>query len=307
MVSHVNYLFQLIWEVVLVNLKQLRYFYEIANEGQITRAAKKLHIAQPPLSQALKALEEKLEVQLFDRNGRVMELTEAGAVLYENAKTIFHKIDETTIAVKETAHGVKGTIVIGCNKSCFSHIPEKIRTYHREHAKIKFRLIEGDSYFLVKQLVEREIELAFVRRPIEMKDFNYLELPEEKYVVVASNTFIGEFSRTISIAELANIPLLLLHRLRGAGQYEIILDRFKEEGLEPYVICDSPNVDMLLGLVSEGLGATIIPQSTLLKHNTRDVTVLEIEDTHITSESAIIWLKDRYLSISTKRFIDLFR
>ena len=66
-----------------MNIKQLRYFYEIANEGQITRAAKKLHIAQPPLSQALKALEANLGVLLFERNGRQMELTEAGKVLYE--------------------------------------------------------------------------------------------------------------------------------------------------------------------------------------------------------------------------------
>ena len=88
-----------------MNIKQLRYFYEIANEGQITRAAKKLHIAQPPLSQALKALETNLGVLLFERNGRQMELTEAGEVLYEKAKTIFYKIDETIIEVKKLEKG----------------------------------------------------------------------------------------------------------------------------------------------------------------------------------------------------------
>src|SRR5699024_11305734 len=125
-----------------LNLKQLRYFYEIANEEQITRAAKKLHIAQPPLSQALKALETNLGVLLFERNGRQMELTDAGKVLYGKAKTIVHQIDETIIEVKETGKGNRGTVSIGCNKSCFSHITEKINVYQKHFQQLKFHLIQ---------------------------------------------------------------------------------------------------------------------------------------------------------------------
>ncbi|MFD2132518.1 LysR family transcriptional regulator [Pseudogracilibacillus auburnensis] len=290
-----------------MNLKQLRYFYEIANEGQITRAAKKLHIAQPPLSQSLKALEDRLGVILFERNGRRMELTDAGAVLYEKAKELFYKIDETMIEVKETGKGVRGTLSIGCNKSCFSRIPKTIRTYQEKYPQVKFKLLEGDSYFLTKQLVDREIEVAIIRLPIDMNGFSYLRLPEEEYVVVIPNNWINEpDKKMISIEELVEIPLLLLHRIRGVGQFELIMDKFRDKGLTPNIICESPNVDMLLGLVTEGLGATVVPKSTLLKHNTSNVSVLHIEDTHIVSESAIIWLKDRYLSKSAERFIELF-
>ncbi len=290
-----------------MNIKQLRYFYEIANEGQITRAAKKLHIAQPPLSQALKALEANLGVLLFERNGRQMELTEAGEVLYEKAKTIFYKIDETIIEVKETGKGVRGTLSIGCNKSCFSHIPKKISIYQQSFPQVKFQLIEGDSYFLAKQLIEREIELAFIRLPIDMNGFDFLELPSEEYVAVVHNNWIDDPTRTsISMKDLAKIPLLLLHRIRGVGQFEIIMDKFMEEGLKPTILCESPNVDMLLDLINEGLGATIVPQSTLLKQNTKNVSVLKIVNTTIVSKSAIIWLKDRYISKSAERFIELF-
>ncbi|MBO1001371.1 LysR family transcriptional regulator [Pseudogracilibacillus auburnensis] len=290
-----------------MNLKQLRYFYEIANEGQITRAAKKLHIAQPPLSQSLKALEDRLGVILFERNGRRMELTDAGAVLYEKAKELFYKIDETMIEVKETGKGVRGTLSIGCNKSCFSRIPKTIRTYQEKYPQVKFKLLEGDSYFLTKQLVDREIEVAIIRLPIDMDGFSYLRLPEEEYVVVIPNNWINKpDKKMISIEELVEIPLLLLHRIRGVGQFELIMDKFRDKGLTPNIICESPNVDMLLGLVTEGLGATVVPKSTLLKHNTSNVSVLHIEDTHIVSESAIIWLKDRYLSKSAERFIELF-
>src|SRR5690625_3250195 len=291
-----------------MKIKQLRYFFEIANEGQITRAAKKLHIAQPPLSQSLKALEENLGVTVFERSGRKMELTEAGEVLYEKAKELFYHIEETITEVKETGKGIRGTLSIGCNKSCFSHIPKKFVTYQERYPEVKLKLVEGDSYFLSEQLMNREIELAFIRLPIEKNDFSYLYLPDEEYVAVVSKSWYGHnHKESISIEALANIPLLLLHRIRGIGQYETILNKFEELGLSPNIVCESPNVDMLLGLVNEGVGATIVPKSTLLEHNTANVTVLKIEHTNIVSKSAIIWLKDRYLSKSAERFIAQFK
>lgn len=289
-----------------MNIKQLKYFYEIAKEGQITRAAKKLHIAQPPLSQSLKSLETKLGVLLFERNGREMVLTDAGEVLYRRSKFIFNNIDETIIEVQETGQGIQGTLSIGCNKSCFSHIPNKIRTYQERYPEVQFKLLEGDSYFLTKQLVEREIEVAIVRLPIDRENIEYYELPTEEYVAVVPNNLITEEKKEITLQELANIPLFLLHRLKGIGQFEIIMERFKQEGLNANIKCESPNVDMLLGLVSEGLGATIVPQSTLLKYNTNNVSVLRLANQHILSESAIIWAKDRYLSKSAQNFIKLF-
>lgn len=291
-----------------LNLKHLRYFYEIANEGQITKAAKKLHIAQPPLSQALKNLETNLDVTLFERNGRQMELTEAGKVLYEKAKTIFHQIDDTLMEVKEVGKGIRGTLSVGCNKSCFSHIPKKVKTYRMKYPQVRFHLIEGDSYFLSRQLIERKIELAIIRLPIDLNLFDFYELPEEKYVAIVHHNWLKNKNRTsISIHELAEIPLLLLHRLRGVGQFELIIDKFIENGLNPNVLCESPNVDMLLALVNEGLGATIVPQSTLIEPHHENVSILEISDAKIISKSAIIWLKDRYLSKSAEQFIELFK
>src|SRR5699024_11806898 len=82
---------------------------------------------------------------------------------------------------------------------------------------------------------------------------------------------------TININKLATLPLLLLHRIRGNGQYEIIINKFKELEVQPKIICESPNVDMLLGLVHEGLGATIVPESTLLEHYNDNISVIIYE------------------------------
>lgn len=291
-----------------MNLKQLRYFYEIANEGQITRAAKKLHIAQPPLSQSLKALETYLGVQLFERNGRQMELTEAGKVLYDKAKVMFQHIDETIIEVKETGQGMRGTLAIGSTKSCFSHIPDKLKLFLEKYPNVRIKLIEGDSYFLTKQLMEREIEAALVRLPIDMNGFSFQHLPPEEYVAIVPNRWLMDEEQTeITIEGLANLPLVLLHRIRGIGQFEIVLEKFKAKKLKPNVICESPDVDMLLGLVNKGIGATIIPKASMLKNYLTNARILRLKDVNLVSESAIIWLENRYLSKSAKRFIELFQ
>lgn len=289
-----------------MNLKQLRYFREIAKEGQITRAAKKLHIAQPPLSQSLKTLEENLGVTLFERNGRKMELTEAGEVLYEKTSDIFYQLDEAVKVVKETGEGVRGTLAIGCNKSCFPHLPGKMQTFHQMYPNVTYKLLEGDSYFLIKQLIQREIELAIVRLPIEMDGLASFPLPDETYVAVISATWLNGNRDYISLEELASIPLLLLHRIKGVGQFEIITDTFKEKGLTPHILCESPDVDMLLGLVEKGLGATIVPKSTLSTNLPEHVKILPVEQTEIISKSAIVWLEKRYLSKSATQFMKLF-
>lgn len=291
-----------------MDLRQLRYFCTIATEGQVTRAAKKLHIAQPPLSQSLKALEEELEVTLFERNGRKMELTEPGMVLYKNAIHLFNQLDQTIMEVKEVGQGVKGTLSIGCVKSCFSHMPRRIKAFREMYPGITFELREGDSYLLSEQLKNRDIDLAIVRMPLDIKDFSVQILPNENYLAVIPETWNTHTSRTtITLDDLANLPLLLLHRISGTGQYELIIDMFDKHGLKPNIIVDCPDVDMILKLVSEEVGATIIPASSVSNNHIKGVKMLKINDVDIISESAVIWLKDYYLSKSAQRFIELFR
>jgi len=290
-----------------MDMRQLRYFYTIATEGQITRAAKKLHMAQPPLSQSLKALEKEIGVPLLERNGRKMELTDAGAVLYDKAEHFFKYLDETLTEVRETGEGLKGKLTVGCVKTCFSHIPRRMKTFRENYPNVTFELREGDSYLLAEQLKNRRIDLAVVRLPLEMEPYSSYFLPEEKYVVIMPEHWAESYSPdSITMNELADIPLLLLRRISGVGQYELIMDKFEKRNLNPNIVMVCPDVDMILELVSREVGASIVPASTLQKNNLGGIRSFPIEDETIISKSAIIWLKDRYLSKSARRFIELF-
>lgn len=288
-----------------MDMKQLRYFYTIAKEGQITRAAKKLHMAQPPLSQSLRAFETELGVSLLERNGRAMELTEAGSILFDKAERLFQYIDDTITEVQETEQGLKGTLTIGCVKSCFSYMPEKMGVFRKRYPNVTFQLREGDTFHIAELVKNRETDLGVVRLPLDMKPFSKIPLPDEEFVAVLPIEW-GGGATDISIEKLARLPLLLLHRISGVGQYEVVLDHFENAGLIPNVICECPNVDMLLELVNEGIGATIIPESALSKFHLQGVQTMAIKDANIVAKSAVIWLKERNLSKSASRFIELF-
>ncbi|KAB7707053.1 LysR family transcriptional regulator [Bacillus aerolatus] len=288
-----------------MDIRQLRYFAAIAEEGQITKAAKRLHMAQPPLSQQLKALEEELGVLLLERKGRTLELTEAGNVLYKKAKYLLEQMDETVLEVKEVGDGLKGVLSIGSVKTCFSYIPERFRHFREKYPSVTFRLKEGDSSLLAHYVKSREVELAIVRLPLDMEEFSYLPLPTDPFVAVMPQEW--ESPSVIQMNELNGVPLMLLHRVTGVGLYELVVNECKKHGFDPTIICECPDAAMLLSLARTGLGAALLPKSTLLSFPTDDLKIIEIEDCTIQSESALIWLKERYLSKKAERFIETFQ
>ncbi|MGJ9385930.1 LysR family transcriptional regulator [Salipaludibacillus sp. CF4.18] len=292
-----------------MDIKQLRYFCAVADEGQITKAANKLHMAQPPLSQQIKNLQEDLNAKLFERHGRSLQLTTSGKVLYKNAKKILQEMEETIIEVQETEEGIRGVLCIGSNKSCFSYLPEQLKQLRYKHPDISFLLREGDTSFLSDSLTHREIELALVRLPVDLQEFSILRLPSEPYVLILPEEW-SSFDpniHSVSMNELKNIPLMLLHRLSGAGQFELVVNECRSHGFEPNIICECPDASMLLSLASAGVGATIVPKSTLQGFRYGNLRILELEDAKILAELGIIWKRDHYLTKGAKRLLDLFK
>ncbi|MED1201579.1 LysR family transcriptional regulator [Heyndrickxia acidicola] len=288
-----------------MDIKQLRYFTAIVQEGQITRAAKKLHMAQPPLSQQLKLMEQELGVPLIERKGKRLELTKPGKVLYDRTIPLLQSLEDVLTEVKETHDGLRGALTFGAVKSCFANLLEPIRLYKKQHPAVSFQIREGDSFLLGEYLKNREIEFAVIRLPIDMNHFSSIHLQSEPFVAVIPESWISNKlnKSSIPLNELQSMPLLLLHRLSGVGQFEMIVEEFKKQGVDPIIACECPDVNILLSLASIGIGAAIVPQSTLRSLKISNVKMMEITDFHVKAESAVIWLKDRYLSRSAEEMI----
>jgi DNA-binding transcriptional LysR family regulator len=260
---------------VMMDIRVLRYFLMIANEKQITRAAKKLNMAQPPLSQTIKQLENELDVVLFEKNKRELELTEAGKLLYKHAEELLKRLDDSVLEVKEVRDGITGELKIGYLQSCFAYLPDRIRHFQKNFPLVKFRLQEGDPYQIGELLKRREIDLGVLRLPIETQDFEMLPLPKETLLAVFPKEW-GAGSSPKKMKDFKDLPLLLTHRKSGTGIYEMIIEECRNNGFEPNIVCECQNSSAVISLVSSGVGASIIPKSSLYSFDKRDIQVVEL-------------------------------
>lgn len=287
-----------------MDIRQLRYFIAIAEERQITAAAKRLHMAQPPLSQQLQLMERELGVTLLERQGRQLELTEAGRMLYKHALHITKLFEESQIEVKEAGRGLTGRLSIGVNTLSDGRLPELLRRFRERFPAITYKIQQNESAQLCKLVKERAIELAIVRFPLDLGDFSIRHLREERFYYVTSRRRGTLDGNTVSLRQIGQEPLIL-PSTEGLGVYRMIVEEFARHGMKPNVLSECSDIAMLLELVSSDFAATLVPESVLQLHRGFDVQAYELTGTHIASSSVLIWLKDHYLSKAAQNFIAL--
>lgn len=284
-----------------MDIRQLRYFIAIAEEGKITAAANKLHISQPPLSQQLKLMEEELGVELVKRTGRYIELTEAGQTLYKHALKITSLMEESQLEVKETGNGVRGKLTIGVNTLSNHFLSEVIQQFHIQYPNITYKIQQNESAQLCKLIKDRVIELAFVRLPLDLSDFSVLHLEAESFYFVTAEP-VHSPSMELTYPQIHPYPLIL-PSAEGLGVYHMIVDEFSRHQLKANVICECSDIAMLLDLVSSGFAATIVPEVVLKMHKGHRLRVYELSGSKLTASSGLIWLKNHHLSKAAQNFI----
>lgn len=289
-----------------MDIRQLKYFVTIAEEGKITTAAKKLNIAQPPLSRQLKQMEEELGVILFDRDNKSLNLTLEGERLLLRAKELLNKLDETMVEVQELRKDASGILSVGSNLYCASLILSKVVDIREKNPGLTFKVWEGETIHLIKMLSKRQIEIAITNSPITEKSISQMTLESDPYVLVLPEKWTWSGSEQCRLEEIINLPLILLRPNYGLGAYGQIVNEFQRLDLEPNILCECQDLIMLLGLVSSGFGATILPLSLLSLHSLGGLRVIQLKDQTLISEPKVIWRKNSYLSKAAKEFLKLF-
>jgi len=287
-----------------MDLRRLKYFITIAEEGQITKAAKKLHMAQPPLSHQLKMMEESLNCKLFERNGKTLELTGPGKVLYEKGKILLSNFEDTIAEIKEVGAGLRGVLSIGADQTCLSYLPEKISIMREQYPNLCFKIIEGDTFFLTESLLNKEIDIAILQQPIEDEKFLSLGLAVEEFVLATPAQW--NLKSPILMEDLKDMPFLSFYRHRNCSTFRFITDEFKRHGFEPNIICECTDIAMVSSLISEGLGVTILPKTSLDKFLINGIKIIEFSNCNIQSKATIIWPKERYIEKHAVNFLQLF-
>src|SRR5215468_226010 len=245
-----------------MDLRQLRYFIAVAEEGHITRAAERLGMQQPPLSQRIKAIERKLDVQLFHRKARGVELTDAGRALFENARVILAQLDHAIETTRRTARGEQGRIRVGITPTSPFHpfVPRVIRALRQAYPLVSLRLEEHPSDELVERLRNEQIDAAFVRMPLlNPEGLVVNRLLEEPLLVALPSNHALAGEGALSLKRLARETFIAYTARRGF--YDLTMVACNAAGFSPRIGQEAPRVTSLLALVASGLGITLVQAS----------------------------------------------
>ncbi|MFD0590174.1 LysR family transcriptional regulator [Paenibacillus sp. GCM10027627] len=295
-----------------MDVRQMKYFLAIAEEKQITRAAKRLHMEQPPLSRQLMLMEEELGALLFERSKKQLVLTPAGELLKERAEKLLLQLDETVKEVKEMESGVRGTLAIGAVVSCVSLLPKPISAVRAQYPNVKFKIVEGDHFMLGQLLEKRSVELVISRLPFEAQmvpsKLEVLPLPSDPFVALlpAGSAPIAS-GHDISLSELVSYPLLTLKTDKTTRMHELVTSEFRRHGFEPNIICECSSVAIIMSLVAAGIGATVFPKSAVSIYPEGFIEIRTIRDADFQSDVGIVWLKEHSLSKRARHFLQYFQ
>ncbi|GKX67260.1 LysR family transcriptional regulator [Inconstantimicrobium mannanitabidum] len=286
-----------------MDIKQLKYFLTIADEEQITSAAKKLHISQPPLSYQLKNLEEELGVKLLERGSRKIHLTPAGRILRNRAEQIIQLTDATSREIMDLKNGFQGTLALGTvSSSGYTLLDTRLKVFHKTYPHINFELYEGNTYKIIEYLNCGLIEVGIVRTPFNMSNFDYITAEEEPMIAVMREE-LDAFKNidTISIEDLKEKPLIIYKRFES-----LIKERCNAHGFEPLFFCKNEDARTTLSWADAGLGIGIMPKSAFNSMNNSDLKYKIIDDPLLNTQIAAIYLKDKYISTSAQHFLEVF-
>ncbi|MCX7372110.1 MAG: LysR substrate-binding domain-containing protein [Alphaproteobacteria bacterium] len=249
-----------------LDLRQLRYFVAVAEEGHITRAAERLGMQQPPLSQQIKALEGQLGLLLFRRKARGVELTESGQVLLEEARAILARLEQAERATLRTARGEQGKLHVGIAPTAPFHpfVPGVIRAFRQAYPNVEVMLDECLSRQAVQGLKEARLDAAFVRAELTDAELTLHRLFEEPMVVAlpaghALAQRAGAEPRPLS--DFAQDSFIAFARVEGPGMFDATLAACLRAGFTPRLGQEAPRITSTLGLVAAGLGVAIVPAS----------------------------------------------
>jgi DNA-binding transcriptional LysR family regulator len=248
----------------MIDLRRLRAFVALAEEGHVTRAAERLSMQQPPLTRLLRGLETELGVLLMHRLPRGVRPTEAGKALLAEARDILARADQLPGIVARAARGEAGSLAIGFTSSAAFHaiVPATLRRFREHFPSVAVTLEEAGTAELVDGLMTERLDAAFVRSPVShIGDLDVLPVIDEPMLaaIPAGHRLAG--ATIVDLAELAGEPLILYRRASGPGLHDAIVAACRGLGFSPIVAQEAPRLPATLSLVAAGLGITIVPAS----------------------------------------------
>lgn len=287
-----------------MELRQLRYFIEVAEREHVSEAAVQLHVAQSAISRQIANLEAELGVTLFEREGRNVKLTAIGKTFLEHTKTAIKAIDYAKEQIDEYLDPERGTIKIGFPTSLASHLlPTVISAFKVQHPNVAFQLRQGSYSYLIDSVKNRDVNLAFLG-PVPLKEpgIDGIILFTEAISALLPTSHPLANRKSLRLQDLKKDNFVLFPK--GFILEKIVVDACKQVGFSPNISSEGEDLDAIKGLVSAGMGVTLLPESTFYETTPRFTVKIPIEIPEIKRTVGIITPKNRELSATEKVFFN---
>ena len=279
-----------------MNDRQLRYFVAVAEELSFTRAAMRLHMAQPPLSQQIALLEKGLGAELFDRSRRAIRLTSAGAALLPDARRLLADLDRTAQTVRRVAGGDVGRLAVGFVPSAANGmLPDVLRTYRARHAGVELVLRELAPDALLRGLNDHSLDVALLYLPVPDPDgiFDVQPVAVERLLLALPVDHPAAARSSVALRDVAGAPFILPEQHDVPGLHAEISALFADAGIAPQVVQRGVwLMQTVLGLVAAGIGLAVVPSSVTALGRS-GVTVRPLLGSCRTVTLAAAWRRDQ--------------
>ena len=260
-----------------MELRHLRYFVAVAEERNFTRAAERLHIAQPPLSRQIQQLEEDLGVTLIEKGSRPLRLTEAGAFFLAHARTLLDQARDLK-AMTQRVGQLSRTLSVGFVASTlYGQLPEIVRRYRERHPEVEVTLHEMTTVEQLKALKEGRIDVGFGRLKSEDPSIRRILLREERMMVALPPGHRLAERGSLRLLDVAHEKLLVYPKAPRPSFADQVLAVFSEANLTPDHVTEVRELQIAMGLVAADQGISIVPESVQGMHH-RNVVYRHLED-----------------------------
>ncbi|AKM31498.1 LysR family transcriptional regulator [Pandoraea faecigallinarum] len=297
-----------------MDLRQFRYFVAVAEERHFGRAAQRLSMTQPPLSQQIRALEASLGAPLFVRNNRSVELTAVGRQLLPEVRRILADAEALPALAQGLAHGEVGTLSLGfVSTADYGILPPLLREFGERYPRVRLQLLEATSDVQVEALMDGRIDAGLFIPPVPARfanELSYLPIIREPLMLALpagrrdiagngmahgedrrdekDNAVDGQPGAALSLADFADEPLVIFPRRVAPAFYDTIMGCYAALGLTPRVGQEAIQMQTIVSLVSAGMGVALVPQSLCHLRRT-GVTYRALRETSALIETGLLW------------------
>ncbi|MBW4475063.1 MAG: LysR family transcriptional regulator [Stenomitos rutilans HA7619-LM2] len=255
-----------------MELRQLHYFLAVAEELNFSQAARRLNMAQPPLTRQIRQLEQELGIQLFNRNSRRVELTEVGNVFVEEARRILEQVEQSIEITQRASRGEVGRLAIAFEgSSAYDIIPASLKIYRERFPDVELVVLGMTTEQQIEALRQNQIQVGFVVPPLQAQS-------------------------KVKVRSLVNEAFILGQRSSGCGWYDQVIALCRRAGFSPRVVQEVNEMQVLLGLVAAGLGVAILSASAK-QFQRSGIVYRELQPASPEVALAIMWQRNNQSSV----------